>query len=199
MIIIVTFLIILVFVKIDKFLNNKENIQNNNINNLENKNIIHNNTTMSPPPSSSYEVNSYAKYYKPKYYITTLNELKFYNVLLEVAKELDLILFCQVSLYNIVSMREDLDYRTRETYFNKIASKSIDFVLVNKSNCRIRLCIELDDTTHKRRKRRERDAFINKLFRDLGINLLRYPIYNVYYKDSLKNKIEEIIQKDNTI
>lgn len=137
----------------------------------------------------------YSKYYKPKRYITTLNELNFYNVLLEISKELDMILFSQVSLYNIISMKENLDYSTKTKYFNKIASKSIDFVLVDKKNCRIRLCIELDDTTHYKQKRIERDNFINKLFKDLEIDLLRYPIYKVYYKDILKRKIQETIKE----
>ena len=49
--------------------------------------------------SNIYEEN-YNKYYRPKRYVTTLNELNFYNVLLEIAKELNMILFAQVSLYN---------------------------------------------------------------------------------------------------
>ena len=112
-----------------------------------------------------------------------------------MSKELDLILFSQVSLYNIVSMKDNLDYSTRTKYFNKIASKSIDFVLVDKNNCRIKLCIELDDNTHKNKKRIERDIFINKLFKDLEINLLRYPVYNIYYKETLKRKIQENIKE----
>jgi len=138
---------------------------------------------------------NYNKYYKPKRYITTLNELNFYNILLEITKELDMILFSQVSLYNIISMKDNLDYSTKTKYFNKIASKSIDFVLVDKKNCRIKLCIELDDTTHYKQKRIERDNFINKLFKDLEIDLLRYPVYKVYYKNILKQKIQESIKE----
>ena len=137
---------------------------------------------------------SYKKYYKPKIYITTLNEMKFYNVLLEIAKELDYILFSQVSLYNIISIQDNLDYSTHTKYFNKIASKSIDFVLVDKK-CRIKLCIELDDNSHKKKNRIERDNFINELFKELEIDLLRYPVYNVYYKDTLKRKIQESIKE----
>lgn len=133
----------------------------------------------------------YKNYYRPKRYLITMNELKFYNVLMEIAKELDLVLFSQVSLYNILETKQNLDYKTKTIYFNKIASKTIDFVLVDKKDCRIKLCIELDDNTHNQRKRIERDIFINELFNELEINLLRYPTYNVYYKETLKNKIQE--------
>lgn len=143
--------------------------------------------------SNIYEEN-YNKYYRPKRYVTTLNELNFYNVLLEIAKELNMILFAQVSLYNILSIKKELDYSTKTKYFNKIASKSIDFVLVDKKDCKIKLCIELDDSTHQKAKRIERDKFINKLFKDLEINLLRYPVYKVYYKETLKKKIQENIK-----
>lgn len=140
---------------------------------------------------SVIENENYKNYYRPKRYIITLNELKFYNILMEIAKELDLILFSQVSLYNILETQKNLDPKTKQIYFNKIASKSIDFVLVNKKDCKIQLCIELDDSTHKQVKRIKRDEFINKLFQDLEINLLRYPVYNVYYKETLKHKIQE--------
>lgn len=134
---------------------------------------------------------NYSKYYRPKRYLITLNELNFYTVLMEVAKELDLILFSQVSLYNILETKNNLDYSTKMKYFNKIASKSIDFVLVDKKDCRIKLCIELDDSTHNKKSRIERDKFINELFESLEINLLRYPSYNVYYKETLKKRIQE--------
>ena len=179
MLIIIT---VLLFYYIIQYINKQtyKNIKNNSKNNIKNYNE---------------NINNYKEYYKPKRYITTINELKFYNILLEMSKELDLILFSQVSLYNIVSMKDNLDYSTRTKYFNKIASKSIDFVLVDKNNCRIKLCIELDDNTHKNKKRIERDIFINKLFKDLEINLLRYPVYNIYYKETLKRKIQENIKE----
>ena len=138
---------------------------------------------------------NYENYYKPKRYVITLNELNFYNTLMEVAKELGLIVFSQVSLYNILETKQNLDYKTKTKYFNKIAAKSIDFVLVDKKDCRIKLCIELDDNTHKQDKRIKRDKFINDLFADLKIDLLRYPVYKIYYKDTLKRRIQESIKE----
>ena len=57
------------------------------------------------------------------------------------------------------------------------------------------MCIELDDYTHKRKNRIERDTFINELFKQLEIDLLRYPTYNIYYKEILKNRIKESIKE----
>lgn len=146
-------------------------------------------------PNEQKDIIDYKKYYKPKTYITTKKEGIFYNVLLEVAKELNYTLFAQVPLYAILNTRDDLDYSTQTKYFNKISSKSIDFVLVDEK-CRILLCIELDGSSHKLKHRIERDKFINKLFKDLGISLLRYPVYTTYYKDTLKKRILESIKDD---
>lgn len=73
---------------------------------------------------------------------------------------------------------------------NKIQNKSIDFVIV-EPNLKIKLCIELDDYTHKREQRIKRDEFLNKLFNDLEIKLLRIPVQNYYNLEELKKKIEE--------
>lgn len=133
---------------------------------------------------------NYKDIYKPKKYIITLTELNFYNILLEIAKELDLILFSQVSLYNIIETKYN-----NQSAFNKIKSKTIDFVLVDKNNCRIKLCIELDDYTHNRYDRIERDKFINKLFSDLEIDLIRFKASNYYNKEALKKRIQESIHE----
>lgn len=172
----------------------KQPIMTNPCSSNYNNSTDYNNCSNSNSTSYNIETNSkinYCQYYRPKRYITTLNELHFYEVLIEIAKELDLALFCQVSLYSIIEPRKNLDYSTRTKFLNKINRKSIDFVLADKSNCRIKLCIELDDSTHYRKKRIERDEFLDELFEQLGINLLRYPVYTVYYKDTLKKKILE--------
>ena len=64
------------------------------------------------------EIN-YKNYYRPKRYVITINELNFYNTLMEIAKELDLIVFSQVSLYNILQTKFNLDYKTKTICFNK--------------------------------------------------------------------------------
>lgn len=169
--IIILLILILVYLILD--------YNNNNKNNMNTKTENHKNT------NQTYI--DYKNYYRPKRYVLSLNELNFYNTLMEIAKELDLIVFSQVSLYNILETKPN----TRKENFYRIAAKSIDFVLVDKKDTKIKLCIELDDSTHKQENRIKRDNFINDLFKSLEINLLRYPTYKIYYKDALKKKIQE--------
>ena len=151
-------------------------------------------STYSSLESNSIKIeNNYNKYYSPKRYILTLNELKLYKILLEITKEENLILLCQVSLYSIIETKNGINYG----YFNKIRSKSIDFVLARNYDCKIELCIELDDSTHNLNSRISRDNFINELFNSLHINLLRIKTKSVYNKEELRQQIMKYIpEKD---
>ena len=127
--------------------------------------------------------NSYKEKYKKIEYLLTKSELKFYRILKQITDKLGYSLFCQVSLYEIIKSKNYKD-------FNKIKSKSIDFV-ITQENCKILLCIELDDKSHEKQKRIQRDNFINKLFQDLEIKLLRVPVQNFYNIEELEQKIKE--------
>ena len=140
---------------------------------IQNKQIIEN----------QQNIKNINEIYEKKEYLLTPNELKFYKLLKNITNKLDMNLFTQVSLYQIINCK---DYKE----FNRIKSKSIDFVLTEK-NCKIKLCIELDDNTHNQQKRIERDNFINKIFNDLNIKLLRIPVQNFYNLEELEQKIKE--------
>ena len=98
------------------------------------------------------ETKEIKQHYKKKLYLTTKTELEIYKILLEICTKYNLILFTQVVLYEIVQVNEKPFTREYAKYFNKICSKSIDFVIADKETTRIRLCIELDDPTHKKKK-----------------------------------------------
>lgn len=129
--------------------------------------------------------NNYKEDYEKKEYLLTPTELKFYKLLKTITDELNYTLFTQIALYEIVNCKNFKN-------FNKIKSKSIDFVITEK-NCKIKLCIELDDKTHNTNKRIERDTFINDMFKELDIKLLRISVQNFYNLEELKQKIQESI------
>ena len=121
--------------------------------------------------------------YEKKEYLMTKNELKFYKQLKKITDKLNLTIFVQVSLYQIIKNKEYKD-------FNKIKSKSIDFV-ITENNGKIKLCIELDDSSHNKNNRIKRDNFINEIFKQTNINLLRIPVQEFYNLETLENKIKE--------
>lgn len=127
----------------------------------------------------------YKDKFTKKEYLLTPTELKFYRILKQITNELGYSLFCQVSLYEIVNSKQYKD-------FAKIKSKTIDFV-ITQENCKILLCIELDDYSHNSSNRIQRDDFLNKLFKDLDIKFLRVPVQSFYNMEEIRNKIKESI------
>jgi hypothetical protein len=129
----------------------------------------------------------YSEKYIKKEYLLTQTELKFYKILKNITDDMNLVICPQVPLYEIV---KNIEYKD----FNRISSKSIDFV-ITEQNLKIKLCIELDDYTHKQAKRTKRDNFVNKLLSEIKIKILRIPVQNFYDKEKLKNDIIEKLQE----
>lgn len=131
------------------------------------------------------EITNYSSLYSKKEYLLTSQELKFYKLLKSITEKYNLNISCQTSLYSIIQAKEIKD-------FNKIKSKSIDFVITDV-NSKIKFCIELDDKTHIKDNRQERDKFIDELFKQLDIKLIRIPVQSYYNLKELEEKIKGTI------
>jgi very-short-patch-repair endonuclease len=66
------------------------------------------------------------------------------------------------------------------TYFNRIAQKHLDFLVCDSITMKPLLGIELDDASHNRNDRQERDDFIERVFQVAGLPLLRLPVQREY-------------------
>lgn len=108
----------------------------------------------------------------------TAAEQAFFDVLEPLVRSA-----CRVSSnVRLLDLFEVRQGRGQQAAFNKISRKHIDFVLTEHGSSRILCAIELDDSSHKRPDRIERDAFVNQLFAANGLPLLRVPFawtYNV--------------------
>ena len=77
----------------------------------------------------------------------------------------------QVRLADLVTIRQQ-DNRRRWAALGRVASKSVDFVVIDSAG-RPLLVIELDDRTHDLPKRRERDRMVDDILRHCGIPVRR--------------------------
>lgn len=70
---------------------------------------------------------------------------------------------------------------------NGVQRKSVDFILVSEESGQAVLGIELDDKTHDRPDRRLRDLYVNSVFRQIGVPLLRVrPGQRIELPDALR-------------
>ena len=120
------------------------------------------------------ESDEWTENYKRKPCILTQTENDYYAQLCNALNSagLDVIVWPQVNVSSIIeSVGSDSQQRMKA--FNRICRKSVDYVIVNQRTRETILCIELDDYTHNRNSRKERDNFINAIFSNVGIPLLR--------------------------
>ncbi|BAK82877.1 topoisomerase-associated Zn-finger domain protein [Komagataeibacter medellinensis NBRC 3288] len=95
----------------------------------------------------------------------------------------------QVRLAELMVPRgPDADANRRAFY--KIASKSVDFVVVRADDGHVVLGVELDDSTHDQPERQYRDGLVNAAFAQVGITLVHItPGQRVdvtgYFEDAL--------------
>jgi very-short-patch-repair endonuclease len=65
-------------------------------------------------------------------------------------------------------------------FFNRITQKHLDFLVCDSVTMKPLLGIELDDSSHKRNNRQERDEFVESVCKVAGLPLLRLPVQREY-------------------
>jgi hypothetical protein len=78
----------------------------------------------------------------------------------------------QVPVGAVVQVRPGLSAGERQGWRNKVDRKTFDFV-VTDARTRVLACVELDDSSHGRADRQERDGFLERVCGDAGVRLVR--------------------------
>lgn len=83
----------------------------------------------------------------------------------------------------------------RQTYRNKIDRKRVDFVLCNPKTFKPVFAIELDDSSHARPDRIERDEFVNAVFETAGLPLVRVKAQASYNTSDLAKQFQNALSQ----
>jgi len=108
-------------------------------------------------------------------------ELSFHHVLRGVVGERAVVL-TKVNLGDIFYVQRRWE---NQGAFARIAQKHVDFVLCAADTMRPMVAIELDDASHQRPDRRERDTLVNRVFKTAALPLLHFPVRQSYQTDDL--------------
>lgn len=121
-------------------------------------------------------------------------ERSFYQVLKSVVGT-RLLICPKVSLADLfyVKSSDTSEYRV---YTNKIDRKHVDFVLCDPQTLTPVAGIELDDKSHARADRRQRDTFVEGVFAAAGLTLLRMRVQRGYQAQEIKALLEGILPAD---
>lgn len=108
-------------------------------------------------------------------------ELSFYRVLRLTVKD-QAIALAKVNLADIFFVARPHE---NQAYRNKIDRKHVDFLLLQPETLKPLVGLELDDASHKRADRIERDQFVNQVFATAGLPLIRVPARSGYDPQAL--------------
>ena len=127
--------------------------------------------------------------------VLTEREKNFYETIRLIAEKHNLNVSPKMRLADIVKVNDDVEFQSSEWHsrFNKINKKHVDFALADKTNLEIKLLIEIDDYTHQRADRKERDKFVDSVCEQVNI-----PILHLYDVVGLEEKIVDILHSEKT-
>lgn len=130
--------------------------------------------------------------YQKRPSLVTQAELRFLRTL-QAAVGGSWAVFAMVRMADLLKVPGDVP--GAQSFRNKIFGKHIDFVLCDNDSMELRLAIELDDSSHSRSDRQERDVFVNEALRSAGLPLLRVPVAENYDKIELRKTIDQMMGK----
>lgn len=138
----------------------------------------------------SKEVESVADQYQKREELFTAAERAFYEQL-ALALGDRYHIFGKVRLADIIEPRDGLSKSDRQGALNRITSKHVDFVLAIPGSMIVACAIELDDASHQRRDRIERDEFVDDALEYAGVPLLRFDVQPLYSLDEIRDSVAD--------
>lgn len=117
-------------------------------------------------------------------------ESSFYRVLLTALNGQGLV--CpKVGLSDIFFVTRPHENRAA---FNRIAQKHVDFLVCDLETLKPLFGMELDDASHIRADRQDRDRFVEQVFAAASLPLLRVPAQRGYTLQELSARIEPLLK-----
>ena len=123
--------------------------------------------------------------------LLTAAERAFYLALRQAAGA-DFQVFAKVRLGDLINVERGVRGKRRLSAQGRIGSKHADFVLCNPRDFTVSLVVELDDKSHQRADRQERDRFFDAALRVADVPVLRVPARRSYPPAELRQQIEAL-------
>lgn len=120
--------------------------------------------------------------YSRKNYFFSAAERSFYEVLKRLLPA-DFTVFAKVRLADLVYVSKGTG--SRQSHFNRINRKHIDFVLCNRDLAPL-VAIELDDASHDEDEREERDEFVDAVLAAAALPIVHIRARRGYALDDIR-------------
>lgn len=125
--------------------------------------------------------------YEPRPLLTP-REQAFYFILESICQRNEWKLLVKLRLADIVTVRKGTDGYM--SFFNRVKAKHTDFVICDPKTMEILAGVELDDPSHIRADRAERDEFVDRVYEAAGI-----PLIHVWMEAEEDQLEEQLLQE----
>lgn len=136
--------------------------------------------------------------------IITPAETKLYKLMDKTINEMlkcinaKVVIFPKIRLADIFDVDKFL--KNDRSYLYKIAYKHVDYLICDENTFSPICAVELDDFYHERQEKKERDAFVNELFKNAKLKLFRISIpINRVNKSDIGHIADFILESYNPI
>ncbi|HGS5470868.1 TPA: DUF2726 domain-containing protein [Vibrio parahaemolyticus] len=125
--------------------------------------------------------------------LLTPAEHNFYKVLEKVLPSGYIVTF-KVRIGDVLKVRKGIDKKRAFVMRGKVQQKHFDFVICRLDDMKVACCIELNDSSHNRRDRAKRDAFVRSACKAAGVTLLEVKNRRSYVIDDIREMVKAAIQ-----
>jgi very-short-patch-repair endonuclease len=132
--------------------------------------------------------------YQKQPFLLTKAERSFFGVLQQAVGD-DYCIFSKVRLADLIKVSSGLSASDRQKAQNRISGKHVDFVLCNTHDLAIHCVIELDDKSHEKLERRQRDEFVDTALHAAGVMIVHFSVQQTYNI----NEIRKALSKASTV
>lgn len=126
--------------------------------------------------------------YKRKDFLVSRPEHEFFDILVEILGN-------QYQIFTQVHLPTILDHKVAgqnwKGAFSHINGKSVDFVICDKAYIKPLLAIELDDKSHEREDRIERDGEVEQMLKEAGMPFVRFGNNGSFNKEEISRLVLE--------
>lgn len=115
-------------------------------------------------------------------------ERSFFGVLNQAVGE-NAQVFGKVRVADVIAPKKGLSRSDWQKSFNKISGKHFDFVLCTKNDFSVLCAVELNDSSHDSKKRKDRDTFIEGACQSANVPLIQITARSTYNINEIKQSI----------
>ncbi len=140
----------------------------------------------SPPTQAEFLAIDYSAYHLRDDFLSAA-EHEFFDALRSVLGD-EMVICPKVSLGGLFYAKTG-DYAQNLSARNRTERKHVDFLLCDPTTIRLLLGVELDDKSHQREDRRERDQLVDGVFTGAGLPVHRIQVQRLYEAQDLRKRL----------